>query len=99
MNQSNQHSKRGVPVGALLLAATAGATLAWLARRGDHSGRGLRKPRSPAHADPAAGLTAASSASEALGDGLATVSEREIDEELVQTFPASDPLPHSHRVD
>ena len=25
--------------------------------------------------------------------------DRELDEELDQTFPASDPLPHSHRVD
>lgn len=25
--------------------------------------------------------------------------DHELDEELAQTFPASDPLPHSHRVD
>lgn len=29
----------------------------------------------------------------------ATLEQRELDEELAQSFPASDPLPHSHQVD
>jgi hypothetical protein len=29
----------------------------------------------------------------------ADLEQRELDEELSQTFPASDPLPHSHQVD
>jgi hypothetical protein len=35
------------------------------------------------------------------GHGAAGTARREqqLDEELAQTFPASDPLPHSHRVD
>jgi hypothetical protein len=27
------------------------------------------------------------------------LAEQELDDELAQTFPASDPLPHSHQVD
>ena len=73
----------GVLVG--LTGAIAGLTLAVAARR---------RARRPS-------LAQSSSAHSGSGgqSGEWQVEESELDEELAQTFPASDPLPQSHRVD
>jgi hypothetical protein len=52
-----------------------------------------RRRRQPGAEDSAARVRDAAKADDWQSE------ERELDEELDQTFPASDPLPHSHRVD
>lgn len=73
----------GVLVG--LTGAIAGLTLAVAAQR---------RARQPALADSASTLSASGGHPEEW-----QTEESELDEELAQTFPASDPLPQSHRVD
>ncbi len=55
--------------------------------------------RSPARMANAPGEMGVGEAIEPATTAASGLAEQELDDELAQTFPASDPLPHSHQVD